>query len=235
MSIRVMDRVWTHSQSKGIDRLVLLAIADHASDDGGDAWPSIPTLMTKTGLSERGVQSAVHRLVELGELVIETAGGGRGHSNHYRVVLNPAPETPYEKPRSVNGVSETPNGKPRLGVPETPHETSINPAPRAPEPSTNQLQPSRETARARGTRLPDDWKPNDDMREWTLTQLSKAEAGRELTKFRNYWQAKAGAAARKVNWDKVWHNWILRVIEERQNKNGTRLTLSRSCGSLTGR
>ena len=91
-----------------------------------------------------------------------------------------------------------------------------------PQPTTHNPDPKRRAAQPRGTRLPDDWKPNDDMRTWTLSQLSQADAARELTKFRNYWQAKAGAAARKIDWDKTWHNWVLRVIEERGKVNGSK-------------
>ncbi len=56
MSVRVMDWVWKHSRSAATDRFVLLAIADSAKDHGGGAWPSIATLVSKTGLAERTVQ-----------------------------------------------------------------------------------------------------------------------------------------------------------------------------------
>lgn len=88
MSVRVMSWVWESSQSTGIDRLVLLAIADSASDDGGHAWPSIRTLKTKAMVSERTVQRAIRTLVELGELVVD-ANAGRSGVNVYRVVMTP--------------------------------------------------------------------------------------------------------------------------------------------------
>jgi hypothetical protein len=34
MSIRVMTKVWDHSTQKGSTLLLLLALADHAADDG---------------------------------------------------------------------------------------------------------------------------------------------------------------------------------------------------------
>ena len=39
-----MTWVGDHSPVGGNERLVLLAIADCANDEGGDAWPSIATL-----------------------------------------------------------------------------------------------------------------------------------------------------------------------------------------------
>lgn len=70
--------------------------------------------------------------------------------------------------------------------------------------------------RARGTRLPDDWELGADNlkfaqgRGWRLAEIEI-----EAAKFRNYWTSKAGAGARKVNWDRTWQNWIL------NNKAGT--------------
>ena len=83
-----MTWVFSHSTAAGADRLLLLAIADHAGDDGGDAWPSVPTLARKTGVSERSVQRGISRLEAGGLLVVERGQGRRG-TNLYRVVMAP--------------------------------------------------------------------------------------------------------------------------------------------------
>lgn len=80
-----MSWVFEHSQSTLADRLVLLAIADHANHDGLDAYPSIDHLARKAKVSRATVQRALTRLVELGELQIEH-GSGRGHTSRYRVL-----------------------------------------------------------------------------------------------------------------------------------------------------
>lgn len=36
---------------------------------------------------------------------------------------------------------------------------------------------------------------------------------RETEKFRNYWAAKAGKDAAKLDWSKTWRNWLLRASE----------------------
>ena len=61
-----MTAVW-QMQLSHTDKLVLLALADNASDEGV-CWPSVPTLMRKTCLSRRGVQAAVARLQAEGHL-----------------------------------------------------------------------------------------------------------------------------------------------------------------------
>ena len=86
MAISVMTWVWNHSRSRSTRRLVLLAIADCASSEGGQAWPSVAELMRKAGLGERAVQTALADLVELGELAIEHNAGPKG-CNRYQVIM----------------------------------------------------------------------------------------------------------------------------------------------------
>jgi len=85
MSIKVMTWVWDHSPAVGTELLMLLAIADHASDNGRDAWPSIKTLARRTRLGERTVQRVLRRLADEGHLVIHVGGGRR--SNHYEIPM----------------------------------------------------------------------------------------------------------------------------------------------------
>jgi hypothetical protein len=88
VSVAVMTWVFQHSQSTGNDRLVLLAIADRANDDGDDCWPSIPTLARKARCSERTVQRSIKSLAALGELAVEEGAGPHG-VNRYRVLMPP--------------------------------------------------------------------------------------------------------------------------------------------------
>ncbi|MPY80872.1 MAG: hypothetical protein GEV04_21030 [Actinophytocola sp.] len=85
MSIKVMTWVWDHSPAVGTELLMLLAIADHASDNGRDAWPSIKTLARRTRLGERTVQRVLKRLADEGRLIIHVGGGRR--SNHYEIPM----------------------------------------------------------------------------------------------------------------------------------------------------
>ena len=86
MSIQATNWIWHNSSHKGGPLLVLLAIADHAHDDGGGAYPSIDTLAFKSRLSTRQVKRVLHELVESGELVIEPNAGPRG-ANLYTVTF----------------------------------------------------------------------------------------------------------------------------------------------------
>jgi hypothetical protein len=59
-----------------VEKMVLLVIADHASDDGTEAWPSQATIAAKASISIRTVQRAVNSLVAAGYLWMEKGAGG---------------------------------------------------------------------------------------------------------------------------------------------------------------
>lgn len=67
-----MTWVFEHSEATLGARLVLLALADYAHDDGSKAFPSVDTLATHARLSRRGVQAALRKLEE--EEHIEATG-----------------------------------------------------------------------------------------------------------------------------------------------------------------
>jgi hypothetical protein len=87
MSVRVMTWVWDHSPVGGTERLVLLAIADCAADDGTNAWPALSTLARKTLLDERTVRRIIRRLEDGGHLAVAVAAGPNG-TNRYAVIMS---------------------------------------------------------------------------------------------------------------------------------------------------
>lgn len=71
-------------------------------------------------------------------------------------------------------------------------------------------RPSRTTA----TRLPADWRLPKSWGQWALEErpdLSADDVRREAEIFTDYWHAKAGADARKANWEATWRNWVRRA------------------------
>ncbi len=86
MSIQQYKLVWTCSKAPGIQKLVLLAIAEHAHPDGTGAYPSVRRLVGMTGLAERTVQYALRALVRLGELKVSVGTGPHG-CNEYAITL----------------------------------------------------------------------------------------------------------------------------------------------------
>jgi len=70
-----MSEVWK-TKLPLTEKMVLLVIADHASDDGTEAWPSQATIGTKASVSIRTVQRCVNSLQEQGYLRMEKHMGG---------------------------------------------------------------------------------------------------------------------------------------------------------------
>lgn len=136
MSVIASSWVWEHSQSKGTARLVLLALADHAGADGGDAYPSVGRLALRCGVGKRTVQEALKVLVSLGELVIEPQAGPHG-ANRYRIAMTPAESAPVRDLRPAES-APTPRSS-RTPPVQILHDP---PADVAPEPSLTVKEPS---------------------------------------------------------------------------------------------
>lgn len=69
----------------------------------------------------------------------------------------------------------------------------------------------------RGTRLPEPFIVTDEMRTWAHERCPDADLDLETEKFVNYWSAKAGRDAIKLDWRRTWQNWLLRADEFRRN------------------
>ncbi len=72
----------------------------------------------------------------------------------------------------------------------------------------------------KGHRLPSDWQA--DINAAISEGLSEGQARWQEKKFRDYWHAKSGKEALKVDWQATWRNWFRREIErikEQQKKS----------------
>ena len=68
----------------GNEKAVYMALAKHANNETGIAYPAIKTLAAKAGVSSRTVSNAKKRLVEKG--YVEESSGYQGKANTYRLV-----------------------------------------------------------------------------------------------------------------------------------------------------
>lgn len=85
MSFKVAAYVWKHSKHRGTSKLLLIALADFANDNG-ICWPSAATLAERINESERHTRALIKQLVDSGDL-IAVAGGGRGKTTRYGIVV----------------------------------------------------------------------------------------------------------------------------------------------------
>ncbi len=90
-----MSAVFESKTLPATARLVMLALADHA-DDEGRCYPSIRRLCERTGLTERSVQNSVKYLCENGYLTVSMNAGPKG-VNLYTVTATPAGNAPPQE------------------------------------------------------------------------------------------------------------------------------------------
>lgn len=64
--------------------------------------------------------------------------------------------------------------------------------------------------KSKASRIPDDWKPSDSLTAYAEEQLPNVDVPRLAEEFTDYWRAKAGEKARKVDWDATWRTWVRR-------------------------
>jgi hypothetical protein len=73
MSIAAILHVLNHSKALQSHQTILVQLANFANDQGS-AWPSVATLMAKTGYKRRWVETVLEELVRVGEIAREKAG-----------------------------------------------------------------------------------------------------------------------------------------------------------------
>ncbi|MBH3206989.1 helix-turn-helix domain-containing protein [Serratia marcescens] len=113
MSMEMMVRAMKIKVGNPLRKLVLLKLADNASDQG-ECWPSVPYIAEQCEISERSVQNHIRQLVKDGLVRIEKrlAENGLNRSNVYHITLsgsgaNPAP---YGAAPAPGGESPAPGG-----------------------------------------------------------------------------------------------------------------------------
>lgn len=67
----------------------------------------------------------------------------------------------------------------------------------------------------RGTRIPDDWRLTDEHLAAAKAEgLTDLDIQREAARFSDYWKAKSGSSAVKLDWMATWRNWCRTAAEK---------------------
>lgn len=216
MSIRIMTQVWDTELPDSL-KIVLLALADCADDDGR-CWPSIATLQRKTSKkSARTVQMAIARLVEDGHMSRrEVPGRGCIYAIHPRNDCRGANSAGVH---SVRGTPATAAGDPRNDCTQTVknhQEPSMGGARgRAPAPAPDfEKGDESKGGKVLPHRLPDDWQvpPIEELSPLARQLVAQWPAGAYQAMaeaFRLHWMAEQGTRARKVNWTAALGKWLI--------------------------
>jgi hypothetical protein len=70
-------------------------------------------------------------------------------------------------------------------------------------------QPQPKSEKQKAARLPKNWVLPKSWGQWTIDELGWDELSvrREAEKFRDFWIAKGGRDAAKLDWEATWRNW----------------------------
>lgn len=75
--------------------------------------------------------------------------------------------------------------------------------------------------RKRGSRMAESWILPRPWGEWAMAQgMPEARVRTEADRFRDYWLAKSGREAAKLDWQATWRNWIRTALERAPQQHG---------------
>ena len=129
---------------------------------------------------------------------------------------NPSSRTPVRKTnpssynRARNNEPQFAEANPSSPVDIPPHPPKIKTTTLPSGESSVPLHHRRCGQRDRGSRLPCEWTLPADWMTWTRTTFPAVTAQRvelEAERFRDFWVAKTGQGATKLDWQATWRNW----------------------------
>lgn len=148
---------------------------------------------------------------------VDTTRASRDDLNE---AVNPPDQQECENVRAYDSVTK----KSRTHVPS-------RPVPSRPDPTPLLKEGSAEASPApsnRGSRLSGSWSPDPSVWDDMLSQFPDVDLKLETEQFRDYWIAKSGKDATKLDWNRTWRNWI-RKSQTFNNRN-SRARSSNSTG-----
>lgn len=157
------------------ERLIMLALADHADDDGR-CYPSIQRLCQRTGLSERAVRTNL-RALEKSRYIRTEKGGGRGGTSLYFISVNQAADAPFS---AQKGAADAPGRKcpPAADAGEKGHLVPVKGAADAPEPSGTTIRTITAAADARAREA-----ENSEHLIWSILHALGFDRGQTIPKY----------------------------------------------------
>lgn len=200
MSVRVMTAAWATDLPAG-DKLVLLALADCANDEGR-CWPGLTTLCAKTGRCKRSLQESLRSLDAGGHITREeNPGKGMNYTVH------PVAKIATGAIAATGAKSATRGSKDcHRGVAKS-----------APKPSKNHQEPSHSIRRA----IPDNWWPKEfgigTQSRKVVDGWPPGELDAQVEQFKALHRSKGNTF---LDPQDAWSTWVLNTRKFGIGRNG---------------
>jgi hypothetical protein len=202
MSHGASGLVWHHSKAKGIDLLVLMAIANYISDEG--AFPKVETLARDARTSPRQAHRSLKTLKELGEIDwVQKAGKGSGvyKSNLYFIKLACPDDCSGDWNHTpIKSVTSRPDTVSHLDLTATADKPVNEPV----------IKPVTSNQNKKPHLLPDDWQPSERLLAMFATKWPLINEKIQTEKFKLHRWAKGD---KMVDWDLAYQKWMNQAQE----------------------
>jgi hypothetical protein len=129
------------------------------------------------------------------------------------------------RPKKPKGFDDDKDRGSRQNNPPAP---AISPAPTSPD-QVNPEQVSGDQknksvqgdpkGEAKGTRLPDGWRPSQESIAQIKAECPGLDLKFEHAKFSDHWASIPGSKGRKLKWESTWRNWMRRAWQDLQKRN----------------
>lgn len=218
-----MSRAGLHPTEK----LTLAALADCHNGQTGACFPSQERLAQVVNVSRSTINRTLFALEERGLITRITTRGANGKQQQTRYELHF--RNGEMMPETVSH-NDTRQGASRVAPMQSAvsHGCDSNQE----DQSGNPPSPSVKTP-PRGSRLPEDWQPNEDQIAYASQKgLAQDEITRIANDFADYWIAKAGRDAVKVDWNRTWQKWVRTELDRRGGqRNGRPASVGKPSGA----
>ncbi|QJU54367.1 hypothetical protein SCB71_14570 [Herbiconiux sp. KACC 21604] len=215
MSTKISNWAWHDPATqhlRGNAAMLLLALADIADDDGHVVYAK-GAKRTQEALAKKARMSVSTFKRVTGDLVaqgfLQVTRESKRTENEYRVIMRA--QSDLSDLSSLTGHSYELSES-------SPGELSSDATPLIGHSDVEE----RVVPPKRGTRIADPFIVTSSMREWAAEHTPLVNVDRATLRFVNYWRAKTGKDATKLDWERTWQNWLLKDQEDQERRPGVK-------------
>lgn len=197
----LFDERMTHTMTR-----VYLVLSSHVNARQ-QCWPSMETIASESGVSERTAERTIRSLVELGAIsVVPRRGGSRSQTNLYQLGVLPDPAEHADTDDGMGDHDDTGDGiHDDTGDTQNEHQRTITKNP--------PVSPQEDEQKRKPTLA--EFEVTPELREWALREKPGVNVERETEKFRAWHTERR---SKYTDWQRAWKNWIKGVRVSAEDK-----------------
>lgn len=212
-------------------RLLAIAIRNDADDNGIFEWKPLQIKMRLFPADNVDIEELLKELVDTNQVMSSELNGRK-----YGAIRNFTRFQRPKKPNTVHPINDefrTYVGLTSSSSPPVTHQlpTSGEKSPQMEDVGGKRKEVISKSAaeksaspKKRGSRLPDDWIPDQgdrSLRELVdRLKLTPEHLQNQFDSFRDYWSSKPGKDGVKLDWQATWRNWLRNSRQTHSKPNG---------------